>query len=318
MKVSIIIPLKNDNEDLRECIKECLKLDYHDFEILVLPDKEVNDFGDSKVKVIPTGDITPPKKRNLGMGLASGEILAFIDDDAYPLKDWLKKAIRHFHDESIVAVGGPAVTPKNDSLREKASGLVFSSFLGGGGYTYRYVPRGLREVDDFPSCNFIVRKSTIQELGGFKTNFWPGEDTALCLEITKQSGKKIIYDPEVFIYHHRRSLFIPHLKQVSRYALHRGYFAKRYPATSFRLSYFIPSFFVVALLAGGVLALVFPVLRPLYFSAIGVYLFLVFVFSIKNKLSLIPLVFLGTILTHLCYGLYFIKGIVSRKLKEEK
>ena len=61
MTVSIIVAVKGDNPYLRECIEACLKLDYSDFEILVLPDKElILDY--PKTKVIPTGEVTPPLK----------------------------------------------------------------------------------------------------------------------------------------------------------------------------------------------------------------------------------------------------------------
>ena len=314
--VSIIIPVKGFNQKLDECIKHCLKLDYPDYEIIVLPDFLMK-LPHNGVRIIPTGVKGPSMKRNLGIKEAKGEIIAFLDDDTFPSQDWLTKAVKNFEDEDIAAVGGPAVTPENDGLGEKASGAVYSSLLGGGAYRYRYVPRKSRLVDDFPSCNFIVRKSILKETGGFKTNFWPGEDTALCLEITKQLGKKIIYDPEALIYHHRRSLFIPHLRQISNYARHRGYFAKKFPQTSLRFSYFIPSFLVIGLIVGGVLSLLSLIIRPIYIAIIAMYLLLILLSSLNRQIRLIPLVFLGIILTHLCYGIWFLRGLFSRKLQEE-
>jgi len=261
------------------------------------------------------------------MDCAQGEILAFIDDDAYPQKDWLKNAIKNFIDSDVAAVGGPAITPQEDNIRQKTSGLVYASFLVSGRFVYRYLPRNKQEVDDYPSCNFLVRKSILQELGGFKTNFWPGEDTKLCLDITKKLNKKIIYDPQVLAYHHRRPLILAHLKQVASYALHRGYFVKRYPQTSLRISYFVPSIFLLFLITGGVFGLFFSSLRTAYFSSLSLYLLLVFTFSIVGthpqewglslKIFLIPLVSSGIILTHLTYGFHFLKGLLSFRLREE-
>jgi GT2 family glycosyltransferase len=157
----------------------------------------------------------------------------------------------------------------------------------------------------------------MQELGGFDTNFWPGEDTKLCLDITKKLGKKIIYDPQVLVYHHRRPLFTPHLKQIASYALHRGYFVKKYSQTSLRLAYFIPTLFLSALIIGAVLSLISVPFRMIYLSGLSLYLFLVFISSIFKDLRLIPLVFLGIISTHLTYGFWFLKGLLSLRLKEE-
>lgn len=254
----------------------------------------------------------------MAIDYAKGEIFAFIDDDAYPAKDWLKNAIRNFADPIIAAVGGPAITAPDDNLRQKASGIIYSSFLGSGRNIYRYLPKDKREVDDYPSCNFLVRKSVMQELGGFKTNFWPGEDSKLCFDITQSLNKKIIYDPEVLVYHHRRPLFMPHLKQVANYALHRGYFVKRYPQTSFRISYFVPTLFLWVVITGGILSIFLAWLRIIYLWGISLYFLLVFIFSICKDLRLIPLVFFGIILTHLTYGFYFLKGLFSRKLSEER
>jgi len=297
--------------------------------VIVLPDSETwhgTDLAKSitcatkrpvPVSIFPTGPVCPADKRDLALKYAKGEIIAFIDDDAYPQPDWLKNAVINFKDESVAAVGGPAVTPAEDNLRQQASGRVYASFLVSGTFVYRYVPKTKREVDDFPSCNFLVRKSAMQELGGFKTSFWPGEDTKFCLDITGKLKKKIIYDPKVLVFHHRRQLYLAHLAQVANYALHRGYFVKKYPQTSLRFAYFMPSLFLLALFCGGIMSLFFPALRLLYLSATGLYLFSALIFSFNRDLRLMFLVFSGTILTHLAYGVYFIKGLLSLKLKEE-
>ena len=273
--------------------------------------------GTVPVRIFPTGPVCPAEKRDIALKYAKGEIVAFIDDDAYPSRDWLKNAVENFKDENVAAVGGPAVTPSEDSLRQKASGKIFGSLLVSARYAYRYVIREKREVDDYPSCNLLVRKSVMQEIGGFKTNFWPAEDTKLCLDITKKMGKKIIYDPKVLVYHHRRPVFLPHLKQVANYALHRGYFVKRYPETSLRLAYFVPSIFLVALVGGVILSLYSSGFRIMYLAGILAYLLLAFGFSITKDLRLVPFVFLGILLTHLSYGFHFLKGLLAKKLFEE-
>lgn len=324
MTVSIIIVVKTCQKNLEECVSRCRQLDYPDFEILILPDT-INEQDlavalreDKRVKVIITGPLSVPQKRDKAIEQAKGEIIAFIDDDAWPEKDWLKNAVENFKDSDAAAVGGPAITPPQDSLKQKASGLIYSSLLVSGQYVYRYLPKKRLEVDDFPTCNLLVRKSALEELGGFNTHFWPGEDTKLCLDITKKLGKKIIYDPRVLIFHHRRPLFIPHIKQVSSYALHRGYFVKRFPSTSLKLAYFIPSLFLLTVFFAGTQGLLYAWFRTVYLLGLSVYLFLVFLFSIQRDLRLIPLVFIGIITTHLAYGIYFLKGLISARLFEER
>jgi hypothetical protein len=130
--------------------------------------------------------------------------------------------------------------------------------------------------------------------------------------------KKIIYDPKVLVYHHRREVFLPHLRQVANYALHRGYFVKEYPQTSLRLTYFIPSLFILGLISGAILVSVFTLLKPIYLTVIILYLALAFFATFSAGLRLAPLVFPGIMLTHLTYGMFFLKGLLAKRLREEK
>ncbi|MDD5596207.1 MAG: glycosyltransferase [Candidatus Omnitrophica bacterium] len=322
MTVSIIIAVKTWQKNLEECVAKCLELDFAEFEILILPDQPIQVpeylFAAGKtIKVIPTGNIDPAGKRDTALRQAKGEILAFLDDDAFPKNDWLKNAIENFSDPLVAAVGGPAITPLSDSLRQQASGRVYASLLTSAGAVYRYLPKQRKEVDDYPSCNLLVRRSVMEEIGGFDTKFWPGEDTKLCLEITHKLQKKIIYDPRAQVFHHRRPLFLPHVRQIVSYALHRGYFVRKYPQTSLRLIYFLPSLFVFALFVAGVISLFNPFLRIIYLFSLGLYLAIVASFSFSRNLRMVFFVFSGIILTHLAYGIYFLKGLFCRKLKEE-
>ncbi len=317
MKASVIIPLKAINEYLSEALPRHAALEGGPYEILVLPD-ETPAGGNPQVRFIPTGPVGPAEKRDIGAKEASGEILAFIDDDAYPRPDWLRNAVRHFSDPRVGAVGGPAVTPESDSVLQKASGAVYASLLGGGPHAHRYLSIGpVREIDDFPTVNLIVRRSAFEEVGGFDTHYWPGEDTKFCLDLVKK-GWKIIYDPDVLVWHHRRPSIFGHLRQVWRYAVHRGHFARRFPETSRRISYALPSILLVFLLAGAV-----PVdgpFRALYALGVIVYggaLFLTGVHeAIRHRHPVVGLLVVpGVFLTHMVYGLGFPYGLMKRDLR---
>ncbi len=91
--VSIIIPCKEVDNYTRECIEYCKRLDYSNFEIILLPDTFPQTI--DGVKVIPTGSVSPGVKRNKGVETANGEFCAFIDNDAYPRSDWLTNALSH-------------------------------------------------------------------------------------------------------------------------------------------------------------------------------------------------------------------------------
>ena len=320
--ISIVIPCKRINDYIKESVSYILNLNYNNFEILIFPDTASNE-NFEKTRIIPTGKIGPAQKRNLALKYAKGEILAFLDDDAYPKKDWLLNAVEHFKNPKIAAVGGPAVTPKQDGFWQKVSGAVFLSKLSGGN-PERYWPVGkVREIKDWPSVNLLVRKSDFMTIDGFNCKFWPGEDTKLCLDLIKKLRKKIIYDPQVLVYHHRRSGLLRHLKQIGSYGIHRGFFAKKYPENSFELKYFLPSAFLIFVIAGWVLLFL-----PLFFKLVYLCFWLLYglallfsVLGIYNKIRNFKIAFATipyTFLTHIYYGWRFIRGFVfTKKLKSK-
>ncbi|MEK7526493.1 MAG: glycosyltransferase [Patescibacteria group bacterium] len=314
-KVSIIIPLYVIESRFFSDLKKFNKLNYKNYEILVVCDKPVK-IDNPKTRLILTGKqrTGPAEKRDIAIIKAKGEICAFIDDDAYPDKDWLVNAIVHFQHPEIAAVGGPGITPKEDSYWEQLTGLVYGSFFCGGHAQYRFIKGKMQFVDDYPAYNLIVRKKTLEEVGGYGSHFYGGEDTFLCLKIIK-AGFRIIYDPEIVVYHHRRALFIPYLKQIANIGKHRGYFAKKFPQTSRRLSYFLPSILTLGVFITplfGYFDKMFLVFYVLLFASF----ILVAMSSVIGKTNLVNafLVSLGIIMTHISYGINFIDGIFREKL----
>lgn len=210
------------------------------------------------------------------------------------------------------------LTPPRDNLKQKASGWVWTSLFGAGGAgSYRSRKMKRRIVDDYPSVNLLIKKEYFNKVGGFDINHWPGEDTKLCLDLKKHGI--IIYDPSVVVYHHRREVFLPHLKQISRYALRRGYFAKKFPETSFRIGYLLPSIFVFGLIFGGLVSLFNPMIRFFYFLCCLLYVVLLMLSGIEvylkeKNFSLVFLVMISIFLTHLTYGFLFPWGYFKREM----
>src|SRR3972149_1489164 len=129
-KFSIIIPVRKINEFLKENISHLKQLTYQNFEVIIITDEgEKYDFQDPRFILIHSGPIGPGEKRNLGAAKANGEVLSFLDDDAYPEIDWLDRAAEIFADSEVYALGGPAITPKDAGLSEKMSGRVLESWM---------------------------------------------------------------------------------------------------------------------------------------------------------------------------------------------
>ena len=312
-RFSIIIPVKEINDYVRETVPYIQALDSGNWELIIVPNgPDQNEWElDQRISLNSSGRVGPADKRDQAAQIAKGEILVFLDDDSYPQSDLLSVATKYFDDESVSAIGGPAITPDSDSYWQKVSGAVFLSRLTGGN-PERYTPTGqAKEVDDWPSVNFMVRKSDFIAVGGFDSPFWPGEDTHLCLKLV-QKTKKIIYVPELIVWHHRRSGLLHHMKQVGAYGLHRGYFARRLPETSLKAKYFAPSA-ILCLITTSIFSKFLPeLLRNTIFIGLIVYVIGLIVGSISVARLTTTRIALGAApfiaITHLTYGFKFLQG----------
>lgn len=316
-KVSIIIPLYKVTKEFHECLQHCLELDYPGYEILVVSDSQIKlDY--PKIQVIYTGQeqTGPAEKRDLAIGSAQGEYIAFLDDDSYPAREWLKKAILALHENKEVdIVCGPGLAPPANSFSQKLSGAVLTSIFGSGGYVYRFRKEFSRYVDDYPAYNMMIKKSILEKVGRFGTKFYGGEDTALCLKLIN-AGEKILYIPEMVAYHHRRKFPHGFFKQIANVGKHRGYFVKKYPKTSRKLIYFLPTLAIFF----------FPLFLILTFLNKTFFWFLMLPFAFlyllifgdtlrRNSLLVALLAPFCIALTHMVYGAYFILGLLTPKLR---
>ncbi len=312
--ISIIIACRSVDEDTLRCIEGCRQQDYPSFEILVLPDGEGSLHGE-KVVCMPTGPVKPSVKRNIAIARAAGEILAFIDADAYPEKHWLSNAARCLaSDTAIAGVTGPNLTPSEDSFMQKAGGDVLCSPVALGQLSRRYQ---LSETDfqteDVMSCNFIVVRDVAKKLSGFDEALLTGEDYKLGVEIVAM-GRTIIYSSSVCVYHHRRPLFLPHLRQIWNYGRDKGILMHEIFSAG-KLLYFAPTAFTAWVVAGAAAlpwtgaALALP-----YCASLVCYLSIVLAASLRSEdKRRVPYVFCGICATHFTYGIAFLRGLFTAK-----
>lgn len=334
MLFSVIIPLRNLSYTLIFETLPALDIQtYKTFEVVVLPNLH-NQYDLSLLKkykwlrIIPTGSITrPAEKRDIGSKNAKGSVLAFIDDDAYPKEDWLRSANRLFKKKKIEALCGPGILPQISSTWERIFDEVVKTFIGSGGYGYRFIPDKQRYVDDYPSMNFFIKKNIFDKLGGFNSDFWPGEDSKLCEDLVYREKGKILYSPDVVVYHHRRKDLQAYLNQHANYGFHRGAFFAHGDRNSQRISYIIPTlflfyavFFFLLFSLSSILHLTSNIFI-FYIPAIIYLFFIVYIFFLSSLNSKNIQVGLGApivlVLTHIVYGLKFINGFF-KGLKNKK
>lgn len=318
-KISIIIPIYRVTPELYQAVDQCLALDYPNYEILLVLDKGTKfPVVDKKIKYIRTNQnqTGPAEKRDIALKKARGKYVAFLDDDSYPESDWLTKAVEIMRSEGVEVVCGPGLTPPNNGMSQKLTGAILGSYLGSGPFYYRFVKAKPRYVDDYPAYNLIVSKKILDEVEGFGTTFYGGEDTALCLKIIN-CGHKIYYHPDIPVYHHRRAFPQGYFRQVGNVGKHRGFFVKKYPQTSFRPIYFMPMILSLAIIISFVLMLFSPQLIPLFLALFLLYVGIVILENAHRlQIHIILSLPFAILLAHMAYGYQFTKGLFfTRELK---
>ena len=330
--VSVVIATLTINDYLTQHNLPALAAQrYKQFEVIVLPN-ERSDNDESLLahypwlRIIPTHNVTrPAAKRDIGVRHAKGEIIAFLDDDAFPSPRWLQRAVHFFQKKRVAAVCGPGILPTNAQRWERVFDALLTTWLGSGGLSYRFQAEKPRFVDDYATMNFLITKKAFERVGGFDSNYWPGEDSKLCEDLVHVHNEQIYYHPEVLVHHHRRNDLKGFLKQHGQYGYHRGGFIGHGDRNSFRWFYPVPTLFVLYLLAAigfGVATFFYPLLLNPWLIGIvyaPLVVYLLWLFSLGTSIYkktrslhttlMAPLVLFAM---HLVYGVHFVRGLLKR------
>jgi GT2 family glycosyltransferase len=157
--------------------------------------------------------------RNTGVKVASGSIVAFVDDDAYVQEDWAKWLVAAYEPPAVVAVGG-AVVPEFETGRPAWFVPEFDWVIGCTYFGHRVDPGPVRNVI---GANMSFRSSTLAEVGGFRVDlgrselFGGGcEETELCIRATRTGPATTWYEPRAVAHH-----LVPRSRTTARYVRRR-------------------------------------------------------------------------------------------------
>ncbi len=316
IKFSVIIPFKKESNYLKKNLNALNQIkDNNLFEVILLPDEDFEIFEQYNFtfSIIPTGKISPPRKRDIGVKNSVSQYIYFIDDDAYIKDNIFNKALDLFlKNTEYECIAGPAITPEEEDNFAHISDIFFCSRLGGGfPERYRQNHSIKYQVDDWPSVNFFITRKAYNVINGFNTDIWPGEDSYFCSKLLKNKIK-ILYSGDLSIFHFRRTNWKKHLNQISNYGFQRGFLIKNKINNSMNIKYFIPSFFLIATIISflniffqNYILLIFNFITIIYFSSI----FFISILNKRNSILVISLFFSS----HIIYGIKFILGFFSKQ-----
>ena len=223
--VSVIVCCYNAAATLGECLQSLEKLEYPRYEVIVVDDGS-NDgtheiAGKHNVRCLrgPNGGLS--KARNTGIEAGRGEIVAFIDSDAYADPDWLYYMVTALEEHDASAVGGPNLSPPQDSFTAQC---VDQS---PGNPTCVLVDN--EHAEHIPGCNMAFRKEAFQIAGLFDAQHRAaGDDVDLCWRLLV-ADRKIVYHPSAVVWHHRRPTVRGYLRQQQGYGRAEAHLQRRYP-----------------------------------------------------------------------------------------
>lgn len=224
--VSVVIPVKNAERFLPQCLHSLNRLNYpkDKYEIIIADsdskDKTREIAASLGAKVIIASGESVCAGRNSGFKIAKGEIVAFSDADCLMDKDWLSNAIKYFNDDKVCCVGGPSLIPEDETAFGRACGFIFSYSLFTGGSTYGRSFHEVREVKHNAGCNAIYRRDALEKIMPIDEWFVEGEDVIMNKEL-RDLGYRFLYTPDTKLWHYRSSTPQRFWKQNFRYAIGR-------------------------------------------------------------------------------------------------
>ena len=229
-KVSVILSTYTEEryESVVKCVDSLLKQSLPPDQIILAVDsrEELLNFYREKisgVEVVDRQGHSLSRARNSGITRSVGDLVVFIDDDAYADVDWLKTLIAPFDDELVVSTGG-RIEPdwamgRPWWLPEELFWVV--------GCTYRGMPVDDSLIRNPIGCNMAFRKRVFDEIGFFNEDIGRigfqllgSEEMELCLRIPKANKDyRILYVPESVVHHQ-----VPRSRSKFSYLLKRSYF----------------------------------------------------------------------------------------------
>ena len=224
-RVSVVVCTHNGAETLGECLRGIARLEYPDFETIVVDDGSTDataavaeGFG---VRLVRTDNRGLSAARNTGLHAAEGDIVAYLDDDAWPDPHWLAYLAHALTTSEHVAVGGPNIAPPGD-------GRVADAVAHAPGGPV-HVLLSDREAEHIPGCNMAFRRDRLLDVGGFDPQFRvAGDDVDVCWRL-RDRGWTLGFSPAAVVWHHRRASIRAYLRQQRQYGKAEALLERKWP-----------------------------------------------------------------------------------------
>jgi len=223
--ISVVVCSYNGARTIRETLEGLTRLAYPRYEVIVIDDGSTDATAaiasEYDVRLIRTRNRGLSHARNLGLRAAHGEIVAYIDDDAWPDPYWLTYLAAAFARTTHAAIGGPNIPPPGDG--EIAACVANAP----GGPIHVLVTDA--DAEHIPGCNMAFRRSALESIGGFDTQFRKaGDDVDVCWRLLER-GLTIGFSPTAVVWHHRRNSVGAYVRQQRGYGEAEALLERKWP-----------------------------------------------------------------------------------------
>jgi GT2 family glycosyltransferase len=224
-RISVVVCSYNGARTIRDCLDGLARIDYPDVEVIVVNDGSTdatpNIAAEYDVTLINQENRGLSAARNRGLEAATGEIVAYIDDDARPDPDWLRYLAATMVDGGFAAAGGPNIAPPGD-------GWIADCVANSPGGPVQVLLTDLI-AEHVPGCNMAFRRDRIAAIGGFDPIFrTAGDDVDACWRI-QAAGGEIGFSPAAVVWHHRRNSVRTYWKQQQGYGRAEALLERKWP-----------------------------------------------------------------------------------------
>jgi GT2 family glycosyltransferase len=224
-RISVVVCTYNGSRIIRDCLEGLLRLEYPNFEVVVVNDGSTDEtadiVGQYGFRLISTKNYGLSCARNRGLEAATGEIVAYLDDDAYPDPHWLTYLAATFMRTTHAGVGGPNLAPAGD-------GPIAECIAHAPGGPV-HVLLSDQEAEHIPGCNMAFRKAALQAIRGFDPQFRiAGDDVDVCWRL-QQRGWTLGFHPAAMVWHHRRNSVRAYWRQQRNYGKAEALLERKWP-----------------------------------------------------------------------------------------
>jgi O-antigen biosynthesis protein len=224
-RISVVVCSHNGARTIRDTLEGLRQLDYPNFEAIVVDDGSTDATamiaGEYDVQLIRTENRGLSSARNTGLEAATGEIVAYTDDDARSDPHWLSYLAAAFMTTDHAGIGGPNIAPPGD-------GPIADCVANAPGGPVHVLLTD-QVAEHIPGCNMAFRRDRLEAIGGFDPRFWvAGDDVDVCWRL-QERGWTLGFSPAALVWHHRRNSVRTYWKQQQGYGKAEALLEAKWP-----------------------------------------------------------------------------------------